>query len=66
MYVAFGAVENPLVRIFLSKTNFDRFLEAWARLGCSVELGVETAGVLSPSVDMLESSGKGVTAPLLF
>lgn len=51
--------------MFLSSTNFDKFLEACARLGaCSVVPGVEIAGVDSPSVEMLESSGFGVAAPL--
>ena len=65
VYVAFGAFENPFDLIFLSKTSFDKFLDACARLGCSVEPGVETAGVDSPSVDVLNSSGFGVAAPLL-
>jgi len=65
VYVALGAVEKPLDRIFLSNTSFDRFRDACARLGCSVELVVEPAGVMSPSVEVLDSSGRGVAAPLL-
>jgi len=65
VYVAFGADEKPFDLIFLSKTNLERFLEACARLGCKVELAVETAGVTSPAVEVSESSRKGVTAPLL-
>lgn len=56
VYVAFGAFENPLDLMFLSKTNFERFLDACARLGCSVELAVDTAGVVSPSVEVRDSS----------
>ena len=65
VYVAFGAVEKPLDLIFLSNTSFDRFLDACARLGSWMDPGVETAGVDSPSVDVLDSSCWGVTAPLL-
>jgi len=65
VYVAFGADEKLLVFIFLSSTNFDRFRDACARFGCSVAPVVDTAGVESPPVETSESSGKGVTAPLL-
>jgi hypothetical protein len=65
VYVAFGAEENPLLLIFLSKTNFDKFRDACARFGCKVEEAAEAAGVLSPSVDVTDSSGRGVAAPEL-
>lgn len=65
VYVAFGAFDIPFDRIFLSSTNLDRFRDACARLGgWKVEPGVETAGVDSPSVEVLDSSGFGVAAPL--
>jgi len=56
VYVAFGADEKPFDLMFLSKTNLERFLEACARLGCKVELAVETAGVVSPAVEVSDSS----------
>jgi hypothetical protein len=67
VYVALGAFEKPLDLIFLSSTSFDKFRDACARLGCNEELGVgvEMAGVESPSVEVLDSSGLGVAAPLL-
>ena len=66
VYVALGALEKPFDLIFLSNTSFDRFREACARFGgYSVEPGVQTAGVDSPSVEVEDSSGLGVAAPLL-
>jgi hypothetical protein len=66
VYVADGADEKPFDLMFFSNTSFDRFLDACARLGCNAELlAVEHAGVLSPSVEMMDSSWKGVALPLL-
>jgi hypothetical protein len=65
VYVALGADAMPFDLKFLSRTNFDRFLDACARLGCVTEPGVDTEGVFSPSVEMVDSSASGVAAPLL-
>lgn len=64
--MALGVDDDSIAFMFFSNTIFERLREACARFGCSMEPGVETAGVDSPSsVEVLDSSMFGVAAPLL-